>query len=50
MIEGHNRLQALLEAQVGKGNIFNIVAAVQSYDRSLDSLARRGLPIPIRVP
>jgi D-alanyl-D-alanine carboxypeptidase len=37
-----NKLQAVLNAQIGKGNINNIVTAVQSYDRSIDFVGAAG--------
>lgn len=46
MTEVYTRLQALLDAQMGKGKIFNIVAAVQSYDRSLDFVGAAGIADP----
>jgi CubicO group peptidase (beta-lactamase class C family) len=41
-----NKLQSALEAQIGKGNIYNIVAAVQSNDRSLDFAGAAGTADP----
>jgi hypothetical protein len=35
MTDKTKKLQSLLNAQVGKGGLRNIVAAVQSYDKSL---------------
>jgi len=40
------KLQSLLSAQVGKGGLHNLVAAVQSYDRSLDFGGAAGLADP----
>ena len=37
------KLQTLLDAQIGKGSIHNIVAAVQSYDRSIDFVGASGI-------
>ena len=33
-----NKLQSVLDAEIGKGNVYNVVAAVQSHDRSIDSV------------
>lgn len=41
-----NKLQALLTAQVGKGGLHNIVAAVQSYDQRLDFVGAAGVADP----
>jgi D-alanyl-D-alanine carboxypeptidase len=40
------KLQTLLDAQIGKGGIHNIVAAVQSYDRSIDFTGASGIADP----
>jgi len=40
------KLQALLDAQIGKGGIHNIVAAMQSYDRSIDFAGASGIADP----
>lgn len=40
------KLQSLLNAQVGKGGIRNIVAAVQSYDKSMDFIGAAGVADP----
>lgn len=40
------KLQTLLNAQIGKGSIHNIVAAVQSYDRSIDFIGASGIADP----
>lgn len=40
------KLQATLEAQIGKGNIHNIVAAVQSQDCSIDFVGAAGIANP----
>jgi len=37
-----HKLQSVLDAQIGKGNINNIVAAVQSRDRSIDCVGAAG--------
>lgn len=37
-----HKLQAVLDAQIGNGNINNIVAAVQSHDRSIDFVGAAG--------
>jgi CubicO group peptidase (beta-lactamase class C family) len=42
-----NKLQALLEAQIGKGSIKNIVASVQAHDRSLDFTGAAGVADPL---
>ena len=39
-------LQAVLDAQIGKGNIYNIVAAVQSHNRSVDFVGAAGISNP----
>ncbi|MBN1850638.1 MAG: beta-lactamase family protein [Deltaproteobacteria bacterium] len=41
-----DKLQSLLEAQIGKGNVYNVVAAVQSYDRSIDFVGCAGTADP----
>ncbi|MBN2549367.1 MAG: beta-lactamase family protein [Anaerolineales bacterium] len=41
-----HKLQTVLEAQIGKGHIHNIVAAVQSHDRSLDFAGAAGVADP----
>ncbi len=41
------KLQSLLNAQVGKGSLHNIVAAVQSYDQSLDFVSAAGVAAPL---
>lgn len=43
MNETEHKLQSLLDAQIGKGHVRNVVAAVQSHDRSLDFLGAAGL-------
>jgi CubicO group peptidase (beta-lactamase class C family) len=40
------KLQALLDGQIGKGHIHNVVAAVQSQDRSLDFVGAAGIADP----
>jgi D-alanyl-D-alanine carboxypeptidase len=40
------KLQSLLNSQVGKGGLHNIVAAVQSYDQSLDFVGAAGVADP----
>ena len=40
------QLQTRLDAQIGKGGIHNIVAAVQSYDRSIDFAGASGIADP----
>ena len=40
------KLQSILDTQIGKGNIHNIVAAVQSDDRSLDFVGAAGVADP----
>ncbi len=42
MTETVHKLQAVLNAQIGKGNIHNIVAAVQSRDCSIDFIGAAG--------
>jgi len=41
-----NKLQATLNAQIGKGNIYNLVAAVQSHNRSIDFVGAAGIADP----
>lgn len=36
------RLQAVLDAQIGRGHVHNIVAAVQSHDRNIDFVGAAG--------
>lgn len=38
-----NKLQAVLDAQIGKGQIHNIIAAIQTYDRSIDFVGSAGI-------
>jgi CubicO group peptidase (beta-lactamase class C family) len=40
------KLQSLLNSQVGKGGLHNLVAAVQSYDQSLDVVGAAGVADP----
>jgi CubicO group peptidase (beta-lactamase class C family) len=40
------KLQAILEGQIGKGNIHNIVAAVQSEDQHIDFVGAAGIANP----
>jgi D-alanyl-D-alanine carboxypeptidase len=37
------KLQAVLEAQIGRGNVHNIVAAVQSQDQHIDFIGAAGI-------
>ena len=37
------KLQAVLNAQIGKGNVHNVVAAVQSQDRRIDFVGATGI-------
>ncbi len=41
-----NKLQAVLDAQISKGNLNNVVAAVQSHDRSMDFIGAAGIADP----
>jgi CubicO group peptidase (beta-lactamase class C family) len=38
-----NKLQSVLDMQIGKGNVYNAVAAVQSHDRSIDFIGSAGI-------
>ena len=40
------KLQAVLDAQIGKGNINNVVVAVQSHDRGVDFVGAAGIADP----
>lgn len=40
------KLQAIIDDQIGKGNIHNMVAAVQSFDRSIDFVGAAGIADP----
>lgn len=40
------KLQAVLNAQIGKGHIYNVVAAMQSYNRSIDFVGAAGISDP----
>jgi CubicO group peptidase (beta-lactamase class C family) len=40
------KLQAVLDAQIGRGGIHNIVAAIQSHDRSIDFAGAAGIANP----
>jgi CubicO group peptidase (beta-lactamase class C family) len=46
MMEQAKKLQTLLDAQIGKSHIFNIVTAMQSQDKSLDFLGAAGIADP----
>jgi len=46
MTDKTKKLQSLLTAQVGKGGLHNIVAAVQSFDHSLDFVGAAGVVDP----
>jgi CubicO group peptidase (beta-lactamase class C family) len=46
MIEKVKKLQAVLDAQIGKENIHNVVAAVQSHDQSIDFVGAAGIANP----
>lgn len=46
MREVNNKLQSVLNSQVGKGNVHNIVAAIQSENRSLDFVGASGIADP----
>ena len=37
------RLQVVLDAQIGRGGIHNIVTAVQSHDRNIDFVGAAGI-------
>jgi len=41
-----DKLQAVLDGQIGKGHIYNAVAAVQSQDRSIDFAGAAGIANP----
>lgn len=41
-----NKLQAVLDTQIGKGNVYNIVAAVQSHDRQINFVGAAGIANP----
>lgn len=43
MVDKTRKFQSLLDSQVGKGGLQNIVVAVQSYDRSLDFVGAAGM-------
>lgn len=43
MTDTTKKLPSLLNSQVGKGGVHNLVVAVQSYDRSLDFLGAAGM-------
>lgn len=43
MNEITGKLQSILDKQIGKGNVYNVVAAVQSYDRSIDFVGSAGI-------
>jgi D-alanyl-D-alanine carboxypeptidase len=46
MNEIAKKLQAILDAQIGRGGIHNIVAAIQSHDRSIDFVGAAGIANP----
>ncbi len=41
-----DRLQATLDAQLGKGHVHNLIAAVQSHDRTVDFVGAAGIADP----
>jgi CubicO group peptidase (beta-lactamase class C family) len=41
-----HKLQSVLDGQIGKGNIHNIVAAVQAHDRRIDFVGAAGVANP----
>jgi CubicO group peptidase (beta-lactamase class C family) len=43
MNEIENKLQTLLDKQIGRGNVYNIVTAVQSHDRRIDFVGAAGI-------
>ncbi|MBM3243114.1 beta-lactamase family protein [Candidatus Poribacteria bacterium] len=47
MTDNTQKLQSMLKSQVGKGGLHIIVAAVQSYDRSLDFVGAAGEADPM---
>jgi CubicO group peptidase (beta-lactamase class C family) len=46
MTDKTRKFQSLLDSQVGKGGLHNIVAAVQSYDKSLEIVGAAGVADP----
>ena len=46
MTQPIHKLQAVLDAQIGKSNVHNIVAAVQSHDRAVDFVGAAGIADP----
>jgi D-alanyl-D-alanine carboxypeptidase len=46
MTELAKKVQAILEAQIGRGHIHNIVAALQSHDQSIDFVGAAGTADP----
>jgi len=46
MTQPIHKLQAVVDAQIGKANIHNIVAAVQSHDRTVDFVGAAGIADP----
>ena len=45
-MQTNSNLQAVLDGQIGKGNIYNVVAAVQSDDRKIDFAGAAGIAEP----
>jgi CubicO group peptidase (beta-lactamase class C family) len=45
--EKTKKLQSFLDGQIGKGNIHSVIAAVQSYDHSLDFVGAAGIADPV---
>ncbi len=41
-----DQLQATLDSQIGRGHVHNVVAAVQSHDRSIDAVGAAGMADP----
>ena len=46
MTQAIHKLQAVLDAQIGKDHVHNIVAAVQSHDRTVDFIGAAGMADP----
>jgi CubicO group peptidase (beta-lactamase class C family) len=42
-----HKLQAVLDAQIGKGGVYNVVAAMQAQDREIDFVGAAGIADPL---
>ena len=43
------KLQAVLDAQIGRGNVNNVVASVQSHDRRIEFTGAAGIAFFLKM-